>query len=84
MASVSAQIANTLGASGGHAWNEPTAMAGWCFDKNHSHAPGFGTHMSDGWKQIMQSVKDQVFHHLFSFFRTFSIWGLLSKRFFGR
>lgn len=59
-ADVSAQIANTLGASGGHAWNEPTAMAGWCFDKNHSHVPGFGKWMSDGWKSIMQSVKDKM------------------------
>jgi hypothetical protein len=45
-ATLSAQIANTLTASGGHAWNEPAAMVGWCFSKNHSHAPGFGTWMS--------------------------------------
>eukprot|EP01043_Picozoa_sp_COSAG02_P015972 COSAG02_NODE_693_length_18428_cov_268.516722_9_plen_1031_part_00 len=57
---VSASIANTLGASGGHAWNEPTAMAGWCFDKNHSHVPGFGSWMAQGWKKIMQSVKDKM------------------------
>ena len=57
---VSASIANTLGASGGHAWNEPTAMAGWCFDKNHSHVPGFGSWMAQGWKKIMQAVKDKM------------------------
>lgn len=59
-ASTSASFANLLGTTGGQGWPSPNPWAGWCFSKDHDHAPGFGNFFAQGWLDMLQATRNAV------------------------